>query len=118
MKESKIASIADNTTEVGNAWQTTVRKLTKANGMLPEVVHANLHKDPNLLIKSARWMPILLNEEMKVRVRTCKAFMVMIATAPSPFWTFSLWVSRQKVKRELAGFTLTQGGSKKELEGG
>jgi hypothetical protein len=108
------ASIANISTKVENDQWETVRKLTKAQGVSTKMVH----KDLKLSKMSARWISKLTDNEMKKeRVRTCEVFVAIIAVVPYPSWTmFSLTVSQQRVKRELASLTVTQETSKKEWE--
>jgi hypothetical protein len=74
------------------------------------MVQATLHKDPQLLKKSARKVNKLLDEEIKKqRVRKSVAFISIINIALSPSWTmFSLLVHQLGVKRKLADLTITQ----------
>jgi hypothetical protein len=44
---------------------------------------AILHQDLKLSVKSVRWLPKLMDKEMKKeRVRTCEAFIAMIVAIP------------------------------------
>jgi hypothetical protein len=47
--------------------------------MSTKTIHASLHEDLHLSKKSARWVPKLLNHEMKNdRVRICEAFLALL----------------------------------------
>jgi hypothetical protein len=55
----------------------------------------------------------------KGQVRMSEVFVAIITATPPPSWTmFSLLVSLQREKRELAVLTLTQEASKKAAGGG
>jgi hypothetical protein len=59
------------TTEVESDRHVTVRKLARAHGVLTKTIHATFHKDLNLSKKSEKWVPKLLNEDIKKeQVRT------------------------------------------------
>jgi hypothetical protein len=61
----------------------SVRKIAQAHDMLIKTVHAIHPKHLKLSKKSARWLPNLTDKGMKKeQVRTCKAFVAMIAAVP------------------------------------
>ena len=73
------AFVADVAADIEKNRRVTVRKLALAHGVSTNTIHNTLHKDLNLSKKSARWVPKLLTDEMKMeRVRTSKAFLAMV----------------------------------------
>jgi histone-lysine N-methyltransferase SETMAR len=49
--------------------------------MSTKMIHATLHEDLNMSMKSAKWVPKLLNKEMKKeQLRTCKVLLVMFCS--------------------------------------
>ena len=73
------AFVADIAADVEKNRRVTVRKLALAHGVSNRTIHSTLHKDLNLAKKSARWVPKLLTEAMKMdRVRTSEAFLAMV----------------------------------------
>jgi histone-lysine N-methyltransferase SETMAR len=73
------AFITDVTADIEKDWCVTVRKLALAHVVSKNTIHNTLHKDLNLQKKSARWVPKLLTDEMKmVRVQTSEAFLAII----------------------------------------
>jgi hypothetical protein len=57
--------ITDVAAQVANDRRVTVRKLVEAHGVSTRTIQATLHEDLHLSKKSARWVPKLLNQEMK-----------------------------------------------------
>ncbi len=56
-----------------------MRKLASVHDMSTKTIHATLQKDLNLYKKSARWVPILLSDDMKKeQVRTSEEFQKMV----------------------------------------
>jgi [histone H3]-lysine36 N-dimethyltransferase SETMAR len=73
------AFIADVATAVKENRRVTVRKLASTFGVTKNTIHRTLRKDLNLSKKSARWVPKLLTDEMKMeRVRTSEALLAMV----------------------------------------
>ncbi len=133
------AFTANIAVEVESDWRFIVRKL---DGDPTKTSHSMLHKDLNLSKKSERWVPKLLNDEMKnERVRTSEEFLAMArphflsmldniaasdshwcpsihmrrSSGPNSGWRrASLGPSRPKSTPPAAGRTLTQKTLKKE----
>jgi hypothetical protein len=75
----KLAFITNVATDIKKHWRVTVRKLDPGHGVWRNTIHNTLHKALNLSKKSARWVPKLLIDEMKLeRVRISEAFLAMI----------------------------------------
>jgi hypothetical protein len=79
------------------------------------MVHATLHKDMTLFKKTTRYVPKLLNEEMKKKqMITCKVFMRGCRHSLSMLNNIGTVNETAEPKRKLAGFTLPQETFKKE----
>lgn len=73
------AFIADVATAINGNRRLTVRKLASTYGVSNNTIHNTLHKDLNLSKKSARWVPKLLTDDMKLeRKRTSEALLAMV----------------------------------------
>jgi hypothetical protein len=71
--------IAYDATQVANDGHVTIRKLAETHGVSTKTIHTTLHEDLHLSKKSARWVPKLLNQEMKnERARICEAFLALL----------------------------------------
>ncbi len=57
--------VAKIATELKIDRHVTVKKLARAHGMSTKTIHATLQKGLNLSKKLARWVPKLLNDDMK-----------------------------------------------------
>jgi hypothetical protein len=71
--------VTDVAAQVANDRRVTVQRLPEAHGVSTRMIHATLHEDLHLSKNSTRWVPKLLNQEMKnERVRTCEALMSLL----------------------------------------
>ncbi len=76
------ASTTDIAAKVEKGWWETIRKLAQAHGISTKTVHATLHKDLKLSKESAKWVPKLVDEEIKKeQVRTSEVIVAIIAVA-------------------------------------
>jgi hypothetical protein len=68
---------------VENDSQESATKLAQAHDVSAKTVHTILHKHMMFSMKSARWLPNLMDKEMKKeQVRMCKVVAAMAAMVP------------------------------------
>jgi hypothetical protein len=69
----------------------------RAHGVSMKNIHTKLHKYLNLSKKLARWVPKLLNDDMKKeQAQTNKEFLMMVRRHLMSIWTtLSPWRSQQ-----------------------
>jgi hypothetical protein len=61
-----------------NDRRVTLKKHARAHGVFKRMINLILRHDLNLTKKSARWVPKLLTDYIKERVRTSKLFLAMV----------------------------------------
>ena len=117
--KQKTKMTADLIASVAEDRRVSIQDLARAHGMSYGTISRILHSQLGLVKKSARWVPKLLSTPRRWSRSSCRKKRIKLLSHPP--YSFDLapadYFLFPKLKKELAGNTMTQEKFKKEWEG-